>query len=293
VVIDCASLFESEVKEYLVQEYINGRTPNPCIVCNEKVKFRAMYDYAMAHGFDKIATGHYANIVKEEREGDITYSIALGADGKKDQSYMLYRLPREILEATVFPLCEAEKTDVRQEGCSLGINLEEKKESQEICFLPNGDYSAFIENEKGICPEGDFINENGEVLGRHRGIIRYTVGQRKGLGISLGERAFVTGIDAKSNTVTLSTKALACEKIIVKDLVYSGITPKDMSDKKRFFVKVRYLAEPTLCTVTVTGECVVAVLDEPVNSVAKGQSAVFYTDDGRVAFGGFIDSVNR
>ena len=288
-VIDCTELFNREVKSYLVNEYVGARTPNPCIVCNEKVKFKALYDFAKEHGFDKIATGHYASISEKKVDGEQRLAISFGTDAGKDQSYMLYRLPQHVLDMLVFPLASAEKNDVKIESCELGLDLESRPESQEICFLPDGDHPSFVESRAGKCPEGNFINESGTVLGKHKGIIRYTVGQRKGLGIALGERMFVTAIDSGANTVTLANSPAKAKKVIVENLIFSGIVPLIEDKEYRLRVKLRYLAKPVFCVVTIYKDGFAeAILDDFATSVTPGQSAVFYEESGNIAFGGFI-----
>ena len=288
-VIDCTQSFDKEVKVYLVKEYVNSRTPNPCIVCNERVKFRVLCDFARSHGFDKIATGHYAAISEKQLGAETRYAVRLGDDLSKDQSYMLYRLSQDILKMLVFPLSKAQKSVVRLESKALNIALEDKAESQEICFLPEGDHPSFVESRAGKCPAGDFVDELGRPLGKHKGIIRYTVGQRKGLGIALGERMFVSAISARDNTVTLAKEPAKASFVTVDGLVFCGAVASMGEAEYRLRVKLRYLAKPVDCSVTVVdGELARVSLDAPATSVTPGQSAVFYDGDGDVLFGGFI-----
>ena len=161
------------VKENFVDEYSTGRTPNPCVVCNPLVKFRVLADYAKENGFDMIATGHYAKIITVN-EGDKTlYTLERSKDAKKDQTYMLHRLPQDILSMLYFPLGDEVKSEVREKAREAGLRAAEQKESQEICFIPSGDYASYIEEVKGSFPEGNFVLEDGKVLGTHKGIIRY------------------------------------------------------------------------------------------------------------------------
>ena len=159
-VVDVREEFEKVVKENFISEYLSGRTPNPCIICNEKVKFARLYSYAMENGFDAIATGHYAKIVKLGER----YAVARSADEKKDQSYMLYRLSQNILSALILPLSDIPKADVRRESAEQGISAADRKDSQEICFLPDGKYAEFIEQKRGISPPGNFVDEEGNIL---------------------------------------------------------------------------------------------------------------------------------
>ena len=280
--IDSRAAFE-QIKENFVSEYINARTPNPCIICNERVKFRRLYDFAMAGGFDAIATGHYAKVVSLGGR----YALAMPEDSRKDQTYMLYRLPQEILSRLILPLSEGTKDAVRQLAREQGISAADRGDSQEICFLPDGGHTDYIESVAGKCPEGDFIDVDGRVLGRHKGIIHYTVGQRKGLGISLGERAFVTDIDPIANTVTLSPKMSGKATVHLTDTVYSGMTPPTEECEVELDVKLRYTAPlvPAMARLYTDGRATLT-LSTP-QKFAPGQSAVLYRN-GVVMLGGFI-----
>lgn len=288
-VIDAAVEFESRVVENFISEYLKGRTPNPCIVCNSDVKFRLLLDFALKNGFDAIATGHYAEIVKL---GD-RYAVRRGKDSSKDQSYMLWRLPQDVLSYLLLPLAEEEKKLVRAQARENGIVSADREESQEICFIPSGDYAGFIEDRTYPSPHGNFIDREGNILGEHKGIIRYTVGQRKGLGIALGERVFVTDINVADNTVTLSPDDSFSDVLYVSGAVFSGIEEPKPSEELSLSVKVRYLAKPISCTVKYLGDGRAEVkLALMQRAVTAGQSAVFYMDDV-IAFGAFIDSSHR
>ena len=280
--IDCRADFQ-RIKENFVSEYINARTPNPCIICNERVKFRTLYDYAMANGFDAIATGHYARI---EKNGD-RFTLSMPEDRKKEQTYMLYRLPQDILSHLILPLFEGTKMDIRREADEQGISAANRSDSQEICFLPNGGHTDYIESVAGKCPEGNFVDTDGKVIGRHKGIIHYTVGQRKGLGISLGERAFVTKIDPVSNTVTLSPSLLGKDELTITDIVYSGMTPPTEECEVELDVKLRYTAPLVRARARLYLDGSAKITLESPQKFAPGQSAVFY-HDGMVMLGGFI-----
>ena len=283
--IDCRERFDRLIRSDFVAEYTAGRTPNPCIICNALVKFRILADTCRQLGFDAIATGHYARVV---RIGD-RYAVGCADDLKKDQSYMLYRLPQDVLSILMLPLAELTKPEIREYAASVGIPVAEKADSLEICFLPDGDYAAYVESVAGKSPEGDFIDENGKSLGRHKGIVRYTVGQRKGLGISLGARAFVTAIDPVKNTVTLSQNPTFYDKIYVTDAVFSGIGELDVGSRIDALVKVRYTAPAVPVTAVYLGDGRAELsFCSPVKA-APGQSAVVYRD-GAVLFGGFIRS---
>ena len=280
--IDARGDFE-KIKENFVNEYINARTPNPCIICNERVKFRRLYDFAMAGGFDAIATGHYAKVVGL----DGRYALAIPEDSRKDQTYMLYRLPQDILSRLVLPLSEGTKGEVRQLAREQGISAADRGDSQEICFLPDGGHTDYIESVAGKCPEGDFIDVDGRVLGRHKGIIHYTVGQRKGLGISLGERAFVTEIDPINNTVTLSPNMSGKSCVFLADTVYSGMTPPTEECEIALEVKLRYTAPLVPATAHLYPDGRATLTLSTPQKFAPGQSAVLYRD-GVVILGGFI-----
>ena len=285
--IDCTEEFNRHVVEYFIDEYTQGRTPNPCIVCNPEVKFRYLYEHAVDGGFDLIATGHYAKIVESPLAPD-RLAVKMGKDSKKDQSYMLYRLPQHILRRLVFPLADEEKATVKDTSEKKGISEPGQKESQEICFIGDGSYREYIESRRGESPEGNFIDPEGNILGRHRGILHYTVGQRKGLGISLGERVFVTRINPETQEITLSNEGASVKTIYVGDTVYSGIDELAVGSTIRAEVKIRYQARPASAAVTATpGGKVRVDFDQPQRFAAPGQSAVVYSQ-GVVLLGGFI-----
>lgn len=287
-VIDCRDHFRAVIDNF-VSEYCNARTPNPCIICNPLVKFKCLYDFAMSHGFDRIATGHYARIESVESGGVTRYTLARAKDVKKDQTYMLYRLPQHILAAIMLPLHGDEKSEVRRIAAEESLSVADRKDSQEICFIPDGDYAEYIENIKGRFPEGDFIDPDGKVLGRHKGIIRYTIGQRKGLGVAAGQRVFVTDIDPENNTVTLSPEGQSTDRVLVSDIVFSGMAEPDEGEERRLQVKLRYAAPPQDATAIFDGKGgAVLLLDTPQKAITPGQSAVMYDAD-HLLCGGFIN----
>jgi len=288
-IINCRELFERTVISNFIDEYRSGRTPNPCIICNSEVKFEALLDYAVTNGFDRIATGHYARVESYVAEGGNRYFISCAADKRKDQAYMLWRLSQRVLERLVLPLSDITKEEVRRESERIGLVCWDREDSQEICFIPQGHHADFIRQRTEPMPEGDFVDEEGRVLGRHKGIVNYTVGQRKGLGISLGVRAFVSEIDSKTNRITLSDKATATHSFSVSGVVFSGIEPPEEAKTYRLRVKYRYLSPKIFADVTFFPDArAEVVLDEPAKALAPGQSVVFYLEDG-VAAGGFID----
>lgn len=285
--IDCRADFDRHVRTNLVTEYTSGRTPNPCIVCNALVKFRRLADLATELGFDAIATGHYARI--RSLAGRPT--VAVAADPKKDQSYMLYRLSPDILSMLVLPLSELSKPEIRAYAASVGIPVADKADSLEICFLPDGNHAAYIESVAGKCPEGDFVDENGNILGRHLGITRYTVGQRKGLGVALGSRAFITDINPETNRITLSTSPKKSSVIRISSPVFSGIPELSVGDNTDAFVKVRYAAPAVAAHAICLPDGRIELHFDSEVTAAPGQSAVAYDASGSLLFGGFIDRI--
>ena len=287
-VIDCVKAFEENVASYFAGEYKKGRTPNPCTVCNRAVKIGELVRYAAENGFDKAATGHYARIGQDSGR----YFIMDGADERKNQSYMLWQLSQEQLSRLYLPLGGLLKSDVKERARALGIESAGKPESQDICFLPNGGYAEYVEKRLGASPEGDFIDADGKVLGRHKGIINYTVGQRRGLGIALGERMFVSAIDPVNNTVTLQSGSGDGFKSAALTEMRYQLLPEDKAEgEHRVEVKIRYAAKPIGALLKINGDSATLYFDTPVKAVTPGQSAVMYRD-GRVLCGGVIDSAS-
>lgn len=284
-VISCRELFEKEVIENFCDAYSRAQTPNPCIICNEKVKFRVLYDYAMAHNFDRIATGHYARTA--EKNG--RFFVASAADVSKDQSYMLYRVPGEILEKLLLPMGNIIKKEAKEEGIHRNLVAADREESQDICFIKNECHADYIQRRHGMFPHGEFVNESGEVLGEHRGIIRYTVGQRKGLGVAASSRLFVTKIDTVNNRIVLSDVAPDSRGFYLKDVVFSGMTEEEALASVTLKVRVRYSARAVPAVLSIKNGELFATLSERAGGVVTpGQSAVFY-DGGQVALGGIIE----
>jgi tRNA-specific 2-thiouridylase len=273
--------FRQEVIERFVSAYENGETPNPCIDCNRYIKFRSMLRRALELEMDYVATGHYARI---EKQGD-RYLLKKAVDLSKDQSYVLYSLTQEQLKMTKFPLGEYTKPQVREIALKQGFVNAEKHESQDICFVPDGDYFSFIEKHTGKSyAHGDFVDMNGNRLGEHKGIIRYTVGQRKGLGLALPASMYVVEKDLKNNRVILGFNGdLMQKEVSVKDITLSACDGLDGA--QRFSAKIRYNQVEQPATVTQTDEShLKIVFDEPQRAVTKGQAAVIY--DGDTVIGG-------
>ena len=283
----CGDSFDSIVKEDFAREYSRGRTPNPCIVCNRLVKFHFLMKCADILGYDFIATGHYAGVGYDENSG--RYFVERGLDEKKEQSYMLWNLTQEQLSRIIFPLKNTVKTDNFQTASDDGLIAAQRGESLDICFIAKDDnYADFIERRMGKFPEGDFISPDGNICGKHKGIIRYTVGQRKGLGIALGEPVFVKRIDGENNRIYLARSGEEyMDELTLSELNFVGMTPTDEYEGE-LLVKIRYAAKPVPAKVSVKGGKCTVTFPESVRAATPGQSAVFYDGD-RVMFGGFID----
>jgi tRNA-specific 2-thiouridylase len=285
-VIDCREDFDKYVKEYFTTEYLSGRTPNPCVVCNRYVKVKKLHECAKTLGFDKFATGHYCGV--EEENG--RYFIRRAADLKKDQSYMLWGLSQEQLSDFLTPLNGIEKDYIRAYMASRGFTSASAKESQDICFIPDGDYARYISEKCGEAAKGSFIDENGQFLGEHRGIIHYTIGQKKHLGIALGEKMTVSEINAENNTVTLikSGEYIPASGIIFSGVNFQYLTSLEIDEITELTVKVRYSATPRKTELKVENGVVSAHFERAFPEPAPGQSAVFYDSSDRIICGGVI-----
>ena len=278
--------FREYVTEPFVKEYLQGRTPNPCVECNPKVKWAGLLHIADTLGAEFVATGHYASIVKLENG---RFSVKKGFDEKKDQSYMLYRLTQEQLYRTLLPLGDMKKTDVKETAQKLNLVSENQKESQEICFVTEGSYADYLEKEAGKLPIGNFIDESGNILGKHNGIARYTVGQRKGLGVAMGHPVYVRAILPETNEVILSEDdALYVDEIYCKRLNAMGVSDFKTS-LSHISVKIRYHHSGTYADMSYADDDTLRIsFEEPVRAPTPGQSAVFYDEDGYVLGGGII-----
>ena len=275
--------FKSNVVADFTREYDEGRTPNPCVVCNRTVKFPCLMDFADAHACGKAATGHYARI---EKCGD-RYVIKKAADESKDQTYMLWGLSQEILSRLILPLGEYTKPEIREIAETAHLPSAKSKDSQDICFIPDGDYVGFLIKQGHSPIPGDYTDESGAVIGRHKGQQCYTIGQRKGLGISLGKHAFVLAKDAQSNKVTLGDEDALYKKTVVARGV-NLIACDSLEKPERLSAKVRYGKTAAPATVWQSGENeVTAEFDEPMRAPAPGQSLVVYDGD-TVVLGGII-----
>lgn len=277
--------FKKEVIERFISAYQNGFTPNPCIDCNRYMKFSKMLHKAQELNIDYVATGHYARI---EKQGD-RYILKKAVDLSKDQSYVLYSLTQEQLKVTKFPLGNYTKQQVREIAEENGFVNARKHESQDICFVPDGDYSKFIEYYTGkTYPCGDFVNMNGKRLGEHKGIIRYTIGQRRGLGLALPASMYVVEKDVDNNKVILGfNDDLFKKEVNVKNISFTACDGLDKPE--RLCAKIRYNQKEQPATVTQTDENhFTIVFDEPQRAITKGQAAVLYDGD-TVVGGGTIE----
>ncbi len=284
-VIDVSDDFKETVIDYFIDEYYNGKTPNPCALCNFHIKWTYLIQLADEFNCDYVASGHYAQI----NESNGRYYISEGTDALKDQSYFLWRLSQEYLKRSLFPLGKYTKSQVREIAKAKGFELiANKKESYDICFIPEGDYRVFLEKNKKehhlFSKPGDIVNLKGDILGKHSGIANYTIGQRKGLGIAHTDPLYVVKIDAEKNTVALGRKQdLVQTSIYLKDYVlskYKNLPPKN------FYTKIRYKSAPVECKISKENEKLKIDFLSPVSSVTPGQSAVIY--EGNDLIGGGV-----
>ena len=274
--------FRHSVIDYFVDEYTNGRTPNPCIACNRYVKWESLLKRSLDIGADCIATGHYARV---EQLANGRWSLRTSATARKDQTYALYNLTQDQLARTLMPVGAYTKEEIRQMALDLQLPVASKPDSQDICFVPDGDYASFI--EKTACrrfPEGNFVLSDGTVVGRHKGIIHYTVGQRKGLGLSLGHPVFVLEIRPDTNEVVVGTGEESMSRYVLADHLNFMSVP-DLTEPVRLFAKIRYNHRGAWCQVEKTGDDqILCTFDEPVRAITPGQAVVLY--DGEYVFGG-------
>ncbi|MDZ4780509.1 MAG: tRNA 2-thiouridine(34) synthase MnmA [Planctomycetia bacterium] len=281
--------FEEEfgrIMDYFVAEYASGRTPNPCVVCNNWLKFGKLADYADTIGADYIATGHYARLTREP--GESIAALRRGIDGGKDQSYVLFGIQRALLPRVLFPVGEYDKPTIRRLAGTLGLNVADKQDSQEICFINNGDYAEFVRKRHGdLDLSGELVTTDGAVVGRHTGIEQFTIGQRKGLGVAFGERRFVVRIEAETRRVVIGEREDLARSEVSANRTNWLIEPP--SGSLECSVKIRYLSTPVRATVKVLpGDRLHASLHEPKDAIAPGQALVCYDGD-RVLGGGWIE----
>lgn len=277
--------FKKNVIDYFIDEYLHGRTPNPCIACNRYVKWESLLRRSMDIGADYIATGHYARIDKLPNG---RYALKTSAAAAKDQTYALYNLTQEQLSHTLMPVGGYTKDEIREFARKLGLQVAHKPDSQEICFVPDKDYARFIEENAGVkIPKGNFVWKDGTVVGQHKGITHYTVGQRKRLGIALGRPVTVVRICPDTNEIILGDDKDVYTQVLCADRL-NWMAVDGIDGEARFMAKIRYNHAGAMCTVRMVGEDEVeCTFDEPVRAVTPGQAVVFY-DGEYVAGGGTI-----
>ncbi len=289
-VVDFREIFHHHVVDYFCREYIQGRTPNPCIVCNRSLKFGALLNIAVQQGADFIATGHYARIRPDENGGEM--NLITARDPGKDQSYALYSLNQYQLEHTLFPLGDYTKTEIRQLAENSDLPVSTKAESQDLCFVTSGHYGEFVEQHLQLPVQpGPFRDKQGKTVGLHRGIHHYTIGQRKGLGLPLGYPAYVTRIDPQTNTVWVGKNQELFQDFLYAENV-SYISSRPLPGPTELTVKVRYAASAVPALVTpLAGSRFRVDFQQPQRAITPGQTAVLYDGD-KVVGGGTIAAGN-
>lgn len=287
-IVDARDDFNSTVVKNFIDEYLVGRTPNPCVFCNPAIKWEKVMAKADEIGCQYVATGHYARIL----HGGGRWFVSRASDETKDQTYVLWKLSQEQLSRTIFPLGELKKAEIKQRAEERGfVRLSKKKESQEVCFIPDNDYRSFLKKRVGGLEQrvggGIFVNKDGKELGKHQGFPFYTIGQRKGLVIALGKPAYVTRIDASTNRITLGDR----EDLLAWGMTVSGWVGQKflhLSPGQQLDVKIRYNTKASPCVVESVGSDSITIrFIEPVSALTPGQSAVFY-DGNDLAGGGII-----
>jgi len=278
-VLNFYDLFREAVVDNFCQEYLVGRTPNPCVVCNRKIKFEVLLHKSLALGAEYMATGHYARIDYEEAAG--RYTLKKAQDTHKDQTYFLYNLTQHQLAHTLMPLGEYTKDEVRRLAAELGLRVADKPESQEICFVPDNNYRNFLRSRvgKNAFKPGPFLNLSGQEVGRHQGIPFYTIGQRRGMGLAMSERVYVVDIDPARNAVVIGPKeALDRTTLVADDLNFIAI--QNLSGPQEVQAKIRYNSPPSTATISPLPDGRVKVdFAAPQRAIAPGQAVVFYRDE--------------
>lgn len=282
-VMNFKDVFQEKVVNYFISEYLSGRTPNPCIACNRYVKWEALLKRSMEIGADYIATGHYARIGRLDGEYGKSkgrFAIRNSVTAQKDQTYALYGLTQFQLAHTLMPIGDYTKEEIREIAKDYCLPVAHKPDSQDICFIPDGDYAGFIEREApGKVPEaGNFVTEEGKALGVHKGITHYTIGQRKGLGLSMGHHVFVSEIRPDTNEVVISDKDVYRKELYCNKLNFMGM--ENLEAPRRLWAKVRYAHKGEWCMAVQTEEDVIqCIFENPVRAVTPGQAVVFYENE--------------
>ena len=276
---NCKELFKEKVIGDFIDCYSNCKTPNPCIECNKYMKFGHMWEKAKELGCEYLATGHYAKTEYSEKYG--RWVLKKSKAGKKDQSYVLWNIPKELIEHVIFPLSDFEsKEEIREIARKNNLKVANKPDSEDICFIPDGNYKKFLENNSDLKPiEGNIVNSKGEILGKHKGLYNYTIGQRKGLGISYKAPLFVIGFNKERNEVIVGEESETYQKdMLVNNINLLLIDTLD--DKMKVKVKTRYSSKEQDATIEMVDKDLIKVtFDNPVQRITPGQSAVFYVDD--------------
>lgn len=289
-VLDYKKEFKCHVMDYFIKEYENARTPNPCVECNKYLKFGCLYQTAKELGCKYLATGHYAKTEFSEKYN--RYVLKRSDEEKKDQTYFLYAIPKEEIENIIFPLQNySNKEEIRKIAKENGLEVSEKKDSQEICFIPDNNYQNFLkQNMNKKIEKGKIILKTGEVLGNNNGLINYTIGQRKGLGISYKEPLYVVKLDKENNNVIVGTeKDLYSKTLYAKSINWQAID--EIKEKTCCYAKVRYRAKQAKAIISKENENIKVEFEEPQRAITPGQSVVFYDEHGIVLGGGIIKNL--
>ena len=287
-VMNFKEMFQEKVVDYFIKEYGEARTPNPCIACNRYIKFEGLLDRALKLGAEYGATGQYAKIIKDSETG--RYLLKKGADANKDQSYVLYHLNQNTLKHFMFPLGDLNKTETRKMAAELGLSVANKPESQEICFVPNDDYKTFLaEKAPAMLTPGNILNTAGEILGKHKGLALYTIGQRKGLGIAAKQPLYVLKLDQTNNSVVVGFEdEIFSQELIATDLNFLLFDKLTVAMEVK--AKVRYAAkEAPAFIVPLDGDKVRVIFKDKQRAITPGQAVVFYQDDIVIGGGTIID----
>jgi tRNA-uridine 2-sulfurtransferase len=288
-IVDMSASFAETVLADFFAEHEAGRTPNPCARCNEHIKFGAFLDRADELGVDFVSTGHY---VRSERGHEERWRLLTGLDATKDQSYMLYTLDQAALARSLFPVGAMPKADTRRHAERLGLPVASKPDSQEVCFVPGADHAAFLETHApALARPGEIVDAQGSVVGEHRGAFRYTIGQRRGLGVSTGQRSYVVDVDAEANRVVVGPGELLARRGLVADRVHwvAGGPPSEGPFEAE--VRLRYRGEATAAVIEVERDTMRVEFRTPQRGVAPGQSVVAYRGEELLGGGRILESV--
>jgi tRNA-uridine 2-sulfurtransferase len=283
-VVKMEKVFGEKVIQRFIDDYKTGRTPNPCVECNTFVKFGALFEKAQALGIEKIATGHYARVVNV----DGRWAIANGKDMNKNQAYYLYGLSQDNIKNTVFPLGDMDKSEVREIAKRMGLPVADKPESQEICFIPDNNYRTFLEKKGVEFTPGFFKLQDGRIIGKHTGREKFTIGQRKGLGLSWKNPLYVIAIEDDGSVILGEEGETYCAEFVVEDTTLQAWHPFEEGEVRKARIQVRYRHTPILCDVQAQGDRLIVHPIEDVRGITPGQSATFYSVDGDYLMGGGI-----